>query len=567
VFANPIIRKEVLSSLRTRKAVAMQAAFLLAAAVLIWRSWPADGLQDIGSQLSRRILSILAIGELALVGLFAPAFTAASLTSERERNTLESLFFTAMRPWEIALGKIVGSLGFLVLLVLSGVPALTAPFLLGGISGQEVLAIVGILLLTAIYTGMIGLLISTIMHRSYRSIIVTYAVLLVVYFLFALPAWPVSAHLVNRPSSRIMQGVFHTLASLSPFEAMFSLVLPDSPYAVGAVGFPTYWTMFIPLSVLVIAGTTAVCLIRLRRPPTAPRPREGLRIVERGRGVTARSVLFLIDPRKRKKMIRWWQNPVLLKEFRTRPMLQAQWLLRAVGVCLVTSVLLMLLVAITLGELSKEGVVPIAALASAVTALMVVLLILIGPAATGGTVCGDIETGVWDLMRTTRLSSFRIVSGKFQAAVLPLLLLTLAMLPALFILLYFETERNRWAFLMNIGRVLGVVGMAVLFVATTGMFFSSLLKKTSTATAWTYAVVVTLGLATLLVLLDREGFSTRFVRSVFLVNPVAVAMEAAGTPGLQGYQLFAPHLKIMGAATAAMFLVTVMRVVQLRRAD
>ncbi|HUU22984.1 MAG TPA: ABC transporter permease, partial [Phycisphaerae bacterium] len=158
MFANPIIRKEVLSSLRTRKAVAMQAAFLLAAAVLIWRSWPADGLQDIGSQLSRRILSILAIGELALVGLFAPAFTAASLTSERERNTLESLFFTAMRPWEIALGKIVGSLGFLVLLVLSGVPALTAPFLLGGISGQEVLAIVGILLLTAIYTGMIGLL-------------------------------------------------------------------------------------------------------------------------------------------------------------------------------------------------------------------------------------------------------------------------------------------------------------------------------------------------------------------------------------------------------------------------
>jgi len=50
MIANPILRKEVLSALRTRKAFLMQALFLLMTAVLLWRYWPADGLQDIGSQ-------------------------------------------------------------------------------------------------------------------------------------------------------------------------------------------------------------------------------------------------------------------------------------------------------------------------------------------------------------------------------------------------------------------------------------------------------------------------------------------------------------------------------------
>ena len=148
---NPIIHKEVLSALRTRKVILMQGVFLLMAAALIWLFWPPDGLQDVGGQQARQILSILAIGQLVMVALFAPTFTAASLTSEKEQNTMESLFATAMRPWEIATGKMVGSLTFLILVVLTGIPAISSPFMLGGVSGSEVLAIIAILLLTAVY--------------------------------------------------------------------------------------------------------------------------------------------------------------------------------------------------------------------------------------------------------------------------------------------------------------------------------------------------------------------------------------------------------------------------------
>ena len=195
MFQNPIIHKEVLSTLRTKKAVALQAGFFLAVMALVWLLWPEGGLQDLGGEQARRILSILAMGELIIVILVAPAFTAAAITSETEHKTLEGLFASRLHPWEIAFGKIIGSLTFLVLLVLTGAPALAAPFLLGGIGQYEVLAILGILLMTAVYLGMIGLYLSTMLHRSYRAIIVSYAVLFVVCIGAAIPAarkaWPI----------------------------------------------------------------------------------------------------------------------------------------------------------------------------------------------------------------------------------------------------------------------------------------------------------------------------------------------------------------------------------------
>jgi ABC-type transport system involved in multi-copper enzyme maturation permease subunit len=560
MIANPIIRKEVLSSLRTRKAVAMQVLFLLVAALLIWRNWPPEGLQDIGSQQARTIFSILAVGQLAMIALFAPAFTAASLTTEREKNTLESLFCTAMKPWEIALGKMAGSLAFLLLLVLMGAPAPALLFLMGGIAGTMVLGVVGILLLTAVYLGMIGMLISTFMHRSYRAIIVTYGVLLVVFFLFALPAWPLSHNLLREVPGP-WQAPLHLLCSLSPLEAVLSLVLDQSPYAVGAVGMPPFWLTFIPMSLAVIALTAGVCIFRLRRPIGPPRPREKLRVVERGK-ITARTFLFIIDPRKRKKMIRWWQNPILIKEFRTRPMLQAQWLLRTIGISLIVSILLMFLVAASVSAWVGEDVAMIPSMLTAVAALAVVLLILVGPAITGGAICSDRESGVWELIRTTRLSSLSIVSGKFQASIIPLLLLGLAVAPAMVVLLYFDPDQ--WP---NVLWVLAVVGMTVLFVSTAGVFFSSVFSKTASATAATYGLLILMGVGSLMVLLDPQGFSHRVVRDIFLINPIAAVLDAAGSASMRRYDLVVPHLKIMAAATLSMLAVAVVRVFQLRRPE
>jgi hypothetical protein len=376
----------------------------------------------------------------------------------------------------------------------------------------------------------------------------------------AIPVWPISSGLLGR-GGPAWQRFFHVLASFSPLQAALSLAVPGGAYTTGAPGMPDFWKLHIPLSLLVTAVTCAVCLIRMRRPASPPRPREKLAVIERGK-ITARSFLFLVDPRKRKRHIRFWQNPVLIKEFRTRPMLQAHWLLRAVGASLIVSILLMFLVALSVSAFSEETASLPQAIALFTGILMVLLIVLVGPAMTSGAICSDRETGVWDLMRTTRLPSWRIVSGKFQASVVPLFLLALAMVPALLILLYFNV--HLWP---KIFRILSIVAMTIAFAATCGAFFSSILKRTAAATACTYAVMTVLAVVTMLVMLDQELFSHRIKWAVFVLNPIAAAMGAAGHPGMQEYNLVAPHLQIMGLASALFFIVTVVRVYQLRRQD
>ncbi len=578
MIANPIIRKEVLMTLRTRKAVAMQGLFLLILAALLWMNWPADGLQPAGGQKARQILSILAIGQLAMVALFAPAFTAGAITTEKERKTFDSLFSTTMRPWEIAVGKMVGSLTFLILVVVSGVPALAVPLLLGGISPTEVLAAMGLLLLTAVNLGAIGLFISTIMHRSYRAIILTYAVLLVVFFFLAIPAWPVSRNLINQ-GGPAWQAVLHVITSYSPLEAMISLVWgSSSEYAQGAAGMPAFWVIHIPLALATIVVAAVAVIARLHEPVAPPRQREKGKIVEAG--FSARSIMFLVDPRKRKKMIRWWQNPILVKEFRTRPMLQAHWLIRSSLTCLIVSFVLMMAVnlsaqammgtegvkSVNVGGEPVEQIAMIPTVATAVGVLMVVMIILLGPAMSSGAICSDRETGVWELIRATRLPSWRIASGKFQASIIPLVLLVLAMLPSLGVLWWIEPS-----ILSNLLKMLVVVGTTVLFVSSAGMFFSSLVSRTSTATAWTYGLVISLGLLTLLTLLGEEAFSSRLKGMILTANPVAAVMDAAGSSAMQKYDqqfdMFGWHVKIMLGASAAMFVVTVGKIFQLRRPD
>ena len=558
MIANPIIRKEVLSSLRTNKAYIMQAVFLLVLAGLLWRLWPADGLQDIGGQTARKVLAVIAIGELLMVALFAASFTAASITTEKEKNTWEVLFATAMRPWEIALGKMAGSLSFLLLLVFTGAPALAALFLLGDVQGTEVLAVLGILLLTAIYLGMIGLLVSTLMFRSYRAVIVTYAIVLTVVFAAAAPAW---GGLLARGGPGL-QKTLHVLASISPLQAMLSVVMPESTYAAGAAGMPEYWKLFIPISILVIAGTAIAGLFKLSQAITQQQHSSQKAVIERDGKITARKVLVLLDPRKRKRMIFAWQNPMLMKEFRTRPMLQSHWLARVFGICLIISVLLMILMTFSVTVFMSESAGMISLMATAVASMMAILVMLMGPALSGGAISSDRETGIWNLIRTTKIPSWRIVSGKFQASVIPLVFFTVAMLPALLILLYF-----RMSLLPNMYRVGYVMGMTIMFVSTLGTFFSSIFPRTSTATACTYAVIVGMGLGTMLAMLGENLFPQQVIRIIYILNPVAAVMDAAGYPAMKAYAPLWPHLQVMGVITAVMLIVSVFRVFQLRKPE
>lgn len=561
-MSNPILRKEVLTSLRSPRTLAMSAAFLLGNLVIIWALWPDRGLQSLEADQARTLLAVLAAGQLLLVAMFAPAMTASALTIEKERNTFESLLATRLRPREIVLGKMAGSLTFLLVLVGLGSPMLASLLLLGGVGIGQILAAEGVLVVTALFTGSVGLLISARSRRSYRAVIFTYAVLLVLCVVVALPKWLAGGRLMfagGVTSARVL----HVLVSISPLQAMLSAIRPDLPCRQ-TVGLWPSWAMYLVIAAGMVALASATIFHTLAEPFAPPRPRERLKVVERNKVLTARSMFFLLffDPARRKPMTRRWQNPVAVKEFRTRPLLQPHWLLRAASLCAVISILLMLLVTLTVSSLVQQGSSQVGRMLSVVAALQVLAIALLGPALAAGSICGDRESGVWDLMRTSKLRSLTIVSGKAQAAIIPLLLLIAAVLPGQLILAYFGP-----GLAPRIVRVLTVVALTSVFTVALGMFFSAATSRTSRATAWTYAVIAAITVLSLLALAAGDIFSAEVLRAVFTVNPVAAALDAAGEPSFQQYAIYEPFLVVMSVATVVLLSASAGLVWRLRQPD
>src|SRR5438105_10058978 len=105
---NPIIRRELLEVLRTRRAVALQLSLAVACALLVLVRWPSEETADLSGARSLQVLRVFGYGLLAGILLIVPAFPAASLVREKVKGTLALLLNSPMWPWSISLGKLGG---------------------------------------------------------------------------------------------------------------------------------------------------------------------------------------------------------------------------------------------------------------------------------------------------------------------------------------------------------------------------------------------------------------------------------------------------------------------------
>src|SRR5918911_2303010 len=129
---NPIIRRELLEVLRTRRAVALQFGLAVACALLVLVRWPTGETADLSGARSMQVMRVFGYGLLAGVLLLVPAFPATSLVREKIKGTLALLLNSPLRPWSIYLGKLGGVLGFTAVLLVMTFPAAAACFALGG---------------------------------------------------------------------------------------------------------------------------------------------------------------------------------------------------------------------------------------------------------------------------------------------------------------------------------------------------------------------------------------------------------------------------------------------------
>ncbi|HEY8503565.1 MAG TPA: ABC transporter permease subunit [Gemmataceae bacterium] len=550
---NPIISRELLDVLRTRKAVALQLSLAAGCALLVLVRWPTGETADLSGARSMQVLRLFGYGMLAGILLLVPAFPATSIVREKVRGTLPLLLNSPLRPWAIYAGKLGGVLGFTAVLLAMTLPAAAACHALGGLGTRGgIAALYGVLGLAAVQLATLALLVSSRSNSVDGALRVTYALVLALCVLTLVPF----ELLRGEEGARAELALW--LRSASPVPAVNEVLGQEDvggrgiSAGSGALG---RYALLAPLLALAFALATVPRLnhrmLDRARPP-------GVMTEDRSAGGRlARRLLYLVDPQRRAPGIPRWVNPVMAKEFRTRRFGRSHWTLRLLALCAILS--------LALSYVAASGALGwgLELIGGALVLLQVALLILFTPSLAAGLVSAERESGTWQLLRMTPLSPGAVLRGKLLSVAWPLLLLMCATLPGYVVLMTVKP-----ALVHQMQRVVVCLALTAVFCLLLSAAASTLFRSTSAATTAAYLSLLAVCVGPLLVWLGREApFGHATVEAALTLSPVAAALQAAGTPGFERYELLPANWWLIGSACVALLLFLRLRAWQLFRPE
>lgn len=548
-----ILRRELIAILRTRKAFALQLGVAVCFVALIALRWPTDGRADLSGTRSGQVFRLFSYSLLAAVALLAPIFPATSIVTERRRGTLALLLNSPVSPLRIYLGKWLGVLGFIGLLLALTLPAAAACYAMGGISlSGQLVAVYGLLILVAIQYACVGLLVSSLANSADGAVRVTYGCVL------GLAVLTLAPYFFLQQSMGWVAETAAWIRCVSPIPAMMEIV------GQGDIGSEVAWrglpavVRFLLLAPLLSALFAAITVSRLRYHLLDRSRSQGLITDTRGLGArTARRAMFIVDPNRRSRNIGDWVNPVMAKEFRTRRFGRSHWMLRLVGICAILS--LFLAFTVTTGTVRWE----LEAVGGPLVLLQVGLMVVFMPSLAAGLISSEQENHAWPLLRTAPLSGGTIVRGKLLSALWTMVLMLGATLPGYVVMIYIQP--TLWLQVVRAFVCLLFAGLLALMIsAMVGSWF----RRTAAATTAAYVVVLTLFGGTLLVWLARDApFGFRTVENVLKWNPMAAALSVFNLPGFRNYQLIPVSWWLAGSIVVVCFVVMRFRVQSLTRPE
>ncbi|HEY6609047.1 MAG TPA: ABC transporter permease subunit [Candidatus Limnocylindria bacterium] len=124
--------------------------------------------------IGQSIFTVLSILQVVLVSVLAPAFTAGQISLEREKQTLDLLISTPLRPGAIVVGKLLTALAFVVLMIVAAIPITAIVLMYGGASIVDIVNQQLVLLATAVGFGAVGIFASALTKRTQSATVVTY---------------------------------------------------------------------------------------------------------------------------------------------------------------------------------------------------------------------------------------------------------------------------------------------------------------------------------------------------------------------------------------------------------
>lgn len=128
-----------------------------------------------------QIYIVMAYIQFGMLILIIPGLTAGAISGERERQTMDVLLATQMKPWQIIVGKLESSLSVVLLLAVTSLPIVSIVFVFGGIKLVDLGVLIALLVVEAVFIGTIGLLFSTLFRKTTTATVLTYTTLLFIF--------------------------------------------------------------------------------------------------------------------------------------------------------------------------------------------------------------------------------------------------------------------------------------------------------------------------------------------------------------------------------------------------
>lgn len=119
---------------------------------------------------------MMAYALFGMICILVPGLSGGSIAIERERRTLDLLLTTHLSPWKVVIGKLESSLSFIFLIAFSSLPVIALILVFGGVSVVDLFLLVGILLLSGLFIGSVGIFCSSVVKKTTVATILTYVI-------------------------------------------------------------------------------------------------------------------------------------------------------------------------------------------------------------------------------------------------------------------------------------------------------------------------------------------------------------------------------------------------------
>ncbi len=373
----PIVRREFVGLLRTRKAFWIAVLTVGVASLLPLFSWPDPGSPFAFIQAMRAFSTYS--WTLSFAFFFCvPAVAAVAITTERERDTYDLLYGTRIRPSGIILGKLIASTGFFALLFALTFPMAAVVYLLGGFEVADFAVFAGGQVIWIGFMDVVGLWFSIRRPRSFQALVGTYWYLLLFLLMTVIIVNVLAfAFGVGGPGSHFVSIVTSALWGLLSLGFLTSLIrsarLPDLPTRTRAGD----WR-----------EVTASRLSKVPRPPK--------------RSWLVRRIL-----RPAREGIPDGWNPVFAATSMASGRGAVRWLWLSVSLMFVFG-----LVATTSVFMGNMGTEFAAWFVFLMANVFLVATALIFPGAAAASLSSERELGNLDFLRSTLLTPFQILAGK-----------------------------------------------------------------------------------------------------------------------------------------------------------